>query len=324
MTPPFDPIKPLRFSSTDFPARDRLARVREVLAREIMRFEIEPRGDQPLQVDVTVRPLPGLSVAVSRFTASFNRHTSEMIDDDDPVLSIVTEGSCTWRQEGRSATLSAGQGLLTTRGAAGTLERHAVSRVINLRMKRKALQAHVPRFDEALIRPDLLDSAVLRLLAAYTGLLDERHPLGLEMGGAIALHLQDLVILVLGPGPDAAQLAESRGLRAARLNAIKMDIMAHLDRHDLGVDFLTQRHGLSERSIRALFQSENTTFTDYVRDQRLNRVHRLLRDPQYARQAISEIAFTCGFGDLSYFNRIFRRRFGETPSDVRAWSEPKK
>jgi AraC-like DNA-binding protein len=32
---------------------------------------------------------------------------------------------------------------------------------------------------------------------------------------------------------------------------------------------------------------------------------------------ISEIAFDCGFNDLSYFNRCFRRRFGLTPSAAR-------
>jgi AraC-like DNA-binding protein len=32
---------------------------------------------------------------------------------------------------------------------------------------------------------------------------------------------------------------------------------------------------------------------------------------------ISTIAFNCGFGDLSYFNRCFRHRFGATPSEVR-------
>jgi AraC-like DNA-binding protein len=30
------------------------------------------------------------------------------------------------------------------------------------------------------------------------------------------------------------------------------------------------------------------------------------------------MASECGFGDLSYFNRAFRRRFGATPTDVRA------
>ena len=32
---------------------------------------------------------------------------------------------------------------------------------------------------------------------------------------------------------------------------------------------------------------------------------------------ISDIALDCGFNDLSYFNRCFRRRFGLTPSSAR-------
>jgi len=35
-------------------------------------------------------------------------------------------------------------------------------------------------------------------------------------------------------------------------------------------------------------------------------------------QAIGAIALRVGFGDLSYFNRTFRRRYGMTPSDARA------
>jgi AraC-like DNA-binding protein len=32
---------------------------------------------------------------------------------------------------------------------------------------------------------------------------------------------------------------------------------------------------------------------------------------------VSDIAFDCGFNDLSYFNRCFRRRFGLTPTAAR-------
>lgn len=32
---------------------------------------------------------------------------------------------------------------------------------------------------------------------------------------------------------------------------------------------------------------------------------------------ISDVAFDCGFNDLSYFNRCFRRRFGLTPTAAR-------
>jgi AraC-like DNA-binding protein len=43
----------------------------------------------------------------------------------------------------------------------------------------------------------------------------------------------------------------------------------------------------------------------------------MLTDTRYADRTISDIAFAVGFGDLSTFNREFRRRFGVTPSDVR-------
>jgi AraC-like DNA-binding protein len=46
-------------------------------------------------------------------------------------------------------------------------------------------------------------------------------------------------------------------------------------------------------------------------------VHRKLIDLRFASQAISSLAFDAGFGDLSYFNRAFKRRYGATPSDVR-------
>ena len=46
----------------------------------------------------------------------------------------------------------------------------------------------------------------------------------------------------------------------------------------------------------------------------------MLSDPRLAERTISAIAYDAGFGDLSHFNRAFHRRYGETPSDVRAGS----
>jgi AraC-like DNA-binding protein len=51
---------------------------------------------------------------------------------------------------------------------------------------------------------------------------------------------------------------------------------------------------------------------------RLVRAHRLLTDPRWADRNIASIAFASGFGDLSYFNRTFKRLYGETPSDIRS------
>jgi AraC-like DNA-binding protein len=44
----------------------------------------------------------------------------------------------------------------------------------------------------------------------------------------------------------------------------------------------------------------------------------MLDNPWLGERTISAIAYEAGFADLSHFNRAFRRRYGETPSDVRA------
>jgi AraC-like DNA-binding protein len=85
----------------------------------------------------------------------------------------------------------------------------------------------------------------------------------------------------------------------------------------LSLQDIASRHKVSERYIQRLFERSGTTFTDFVVEQRLLLAHRLLCDPRNAARKVSDIAHTTGFGDVSYFHRAFRRRFGATPAEVR-------
>jgi len=55
-----------------------------------------------------------------------------------------------------------------------------------------------------------------------------------------------------------------------------------------------------------------------VVERRLLQARRLLADPNRRDRSIALIAFESGFGHLTYFNRAFRRRFGDTPTGLRA------
>lgn len=70
--------------------------------------------------------------------------------------------------------------------------------------------------------------------------------------------------------------------------------------------------------MRKLFESEGTSLSNFMLRQRLVRAHRMLGDISHAGRSITDIAYEAGFNDLSYFNRVFRRRYDATPSDVRA------
>jgi AraC-like DNA-binding protein len=69
--------------------------------------------------------------------------------------------------------------------------------------------------------------------------------------------------------------------------------------------------------VQMLFEAEGVTFSEFVLGRRLMRVYRELCDPRFNDTSISGFAIAAGFGDLSYFNRTFRRRFGMSPSELR-------
>jgi AraC-like DNA-binding protein len=160
------------------------------------------------------------------------------------------------------------------------------------------------------------DNGALRFLSSYVQLLEAQSPAPLQR--LAVAHVHDLVKLMLGTGEEVVELAGASGVRAARLRTIKQDIIRNLDRNDVSIGALAKRHQLTARYIQMLFESEGGTLTDFVLAQRLARAHRRLCDPRRAAEKISAVAFDCGFGDLSYFNRAFRARFGATPSEVRA------
>jgi AraC-like DNA-binding protein len=95
-------------------------------------------------------------------------------------------------------------------------------------------------------------------------------------------------------------------------------VQAHLRERDLSAETVARRQGLSPSYARKLFDLSGTSFSAFVLDQRLGLAYAMLRSPRFADLGVSAVAYDVGFGDLSYFNRVFRRRYGATPSEVRA------
>jgi AraC-like DNA-binding protein len=104
----------------------------------------------------------------------------------------------------------------------------------------------------------------------------------------------------------------------SRFAAIKQDIRQNITNLDLSLDWLAKRHGVAPRTIRNYFYTEDTNFTDWLMNARLDRAREMLVDQDHEHANIAWIAFECGFGDLSWFHHVFKRRFHMTPGQMRA------
>jgi len=307
-----------RFSTDNFPAPERLEAWQEIFGRKVVGVDTTPLSDAPFRVDLTVRALPGVTIIAEQHSPLRMARTSALLGDgDDGVVLGIPNTRCVAQQFGREVTIEPGDGVFLSNADVGAHTMPADSCLLGLSLSRSRLLPNLRNSDPILLRRIPRDTSALGLLKRYLALLSGEALTTPELRHAAANHIYDLAAVALGATRDAAGTAAGRGLAHARLAAIKADILKNLGDFNLSLPSLAKRHGVTPRYVRILFERQGTSFSDYVREQRLTRAFRLLTGPNHPHMLISAIAYEVGFGDVSNFNHAFRRFYGASPSQVR-------
>lgn len=83
----------------------------------------------------------------------------------------------------------------------------------------------------------------------------------------------------------------------------------------LSLEEIAQSVHFSPAYISSLFRKETgMTITDYIRKVRLSHALTML---EHSSSAVGEIAKTCGFFNISHFNRVFKKYTGNSPMELR-------
>jgi len=308
-----------RFSSDEFAEERRLSLFRERF-EGVLPFEIEAVEGARFFNDVTVVATPGLAIASGVSQGAMFRRTAPLTrQSDDLTLCITSKGRSRAFQRGAEMALGEGDAFLSAADVVSDSGSLDTSDCLSLRLPRAVLAASGIDLATAFARPIRRGSEGLALLTGYLGLTSDalRHG-SPALRGLVVSHIHDLVALVLGAGGEPGWRARGRGLTAARLAAIKHDIAQHLSEHGLCADDVARRQGISPSYVRKLLVADGVTFSGFVLERRVGRAHAMLANPRLSNLSVSEVAYEVGFGDLSYFNRSFRRTYGVRPSDVRA------
>lgn len=322
-----------RFSTDALPERDRVGVWREFFGRHIAGLDLEPVGSDPLRVDIEQKSLNRISVARALVTAYRGRRTRELLGDGrhDKVLLMPGYRGILAGQRGRETFVREGEAVLLAESDVLSLEQAGrqgngpPGRYLHVILPHEAVAALVPAVEDSVMHVIPAGNEALRLLRGYLGMLYAGDGLaGAYTARAVAGHVSDLAALAIGASADARELARRRGLGAARLARIQAYIRNAMTDPGLTLTAVARHVGVTPRYVRKLFAAEGTAFTDYLLSQRLERAGRMLETGAFDDLRISDIAYECGFGDLSYFNRAFRRRFSMTPSDMRAQSRARR
>jgi AraC-like DNA-binding protein len=310
----------IRFSTADLPEQDRLAIWREQYGRKVLRVDVEPRRDTPLEATMISRRGPDLQLLFAAMSAGRIARAREFLADGNDELALVVNRAGILRAagRGREITLRAGDAVLMSSGEVSAFERIATGGSFAMRIPHWILASLVADIDAAVMRFIPRGTPVLKLLMNYADpLLHDDVLAAPDLRRLAVTHVHDLVALTLGALREAANVAQGRGVRAARLATAKAYIADACGNAALSIGTVARHLGVTPRYLQSLFENDGGTFSNYLRSQRLARAHRMLTNPAFESRPVTAIAYEAGFADLSYFNRCFRQRYGATPRDIR-------
>jgi len=229
-------------------------------------------------------------------------------------------GPGAFSQRGREVNFNAATAVLGVCNDPLDLRTSDHSRWLQVAIPQTRLQGLVADVEDLVARPLDSGSPALLYLRRYVSLLAEPvdHP---DLIAQIETTLVDLVALALGAGRDSAEIARTRGLRAARLQEILASIREGFSNPRFSPNDIARKLGVRPRYVQTLLQEAGSTFTERVMELRLQRARAMLSDPRCDHMKVGEISEACGFSEISYFNRCFRRRFGLTPTAARGQPE---
>ncbi len=182
-----------------------------------------------------------------------------------------------------------------------------------LKVSRKVLSERVRDPDRFCARVIDATSGSAALFASMVAQVHARLPeLGTSAGELLGRQLLELLGLALddagGPIDNGASV-----VRAAHLTRVERFIRANLKHPDLSPGFIAAGCGISTRYLHDLFKDVNGTVSQHIRDQRLIAARDRLEASASVR--IADVAYRFGFSDQAQFSRLFKARFGVTPSE---------
>ena len=164
-------------------------------------------------------------------------------------------------------------------------------------------------------KSDPLNGAIAALLQKMRLAADRNPPFITLLRDALFALLA--ILVGESPGRDLSYRGQANSGMAHALKASRQFIDSRYRDPNFNMREMADTLRLSMRQIQRAFTSIGTTPTKYLLIKRLEHVRKEVDQIIAGRRTglISSIAFEAGFSDLSYFQRTFRRAFGNTPRD---------
>lgn len=232
-------------------------------------------------------------------------------------LKIQLEGTSRYAQDGRVAELQAGDFTLVDSTRPYQMSFDGANKVLVLGMTDTMLRRHVT-CPESLVAIRMCGQDSLNGILSDFALGLWRQFSGLNVD-SVGGNLVNAVLCLTAAA--YADVAAARPLGSAHLEALRLRIVHYIEKHlddsELSPRSIAAMLGRSSRYVHSIFTRGDETIARYILRRRLEECERALASSSQSRRSVSAIAFDYGFSSCTNFGKVFRERYGMTPTEYR-------
>jgi AraC-like DNA-binding protein len=306
----------------DMPATQRFDFWKSVLAETFVPLEVtRPGGSPDFRGQLYGRDLGTLRICQVQAEPHTALRTPRLVKAAPSgcyKLGLLRRGSAVLAQNGREAALRPGDFVLYDTDRPYTLGFAHEHRMLILLFPRDLLG--LPSQHVARLTATTMPGQRGGLGGLIGPFLTQVADVASQVDGRVALRLSgnvlDLLTTVLAERLDCPANDADSAHRALMLR-ITAFIEENLASPDLSPQLIAAANHISLRQLHKLFHATGTTVGGWIRQRRLERCGRDLRDPALVDRPVAAIGARWGYPDPAHFSRLFKSAYGMGPRDYR-------
>jgi AraC-like DNA-binding protein len=246
----------------------------------------------------------------------------KFVNDDQGHIYVATpvRGSCLVRQDDIEVLIRPGDIATFDSSRPYSLEMHEPFELISVRTRHETVGLHERNTrlvtgalwggsGVGALACDILTS-IGRLMSDLDDSISES--LGSTLTGVVSTLFAERLSAAVAEPAAGRQLMLLRILRFAE---------RRLNDPTLSPAYLARRYNVSLRYLQLLFAEQETSPARWIRDERLARIRADLRNPRLGHLSVAALGERWGLIGASQVSRLFRLKYGLTPSDFRRGAE---
>lgn len=240
-------------------------------------------------------------------------------DQEYFTFSRPVSGPLLFEQDGRDVVVESGSLVLLNQTSPYRASTNACYHAFSISIPKKLLLQRAPHIGPFYKLETVKFSPRGQLLAHFSQHLSEGIAVWSETE-IITLREQllDLIILLMVNDKDAPLSPATAGIKAAhRERAIAFIKYNHCN-PQLNPNAIATACGISVGYLHKIFHAVDLRVEHYLYAQRLETCRNLLANPLHQHQSVQQIAYKSGFAHPSHFSRLFKEKYGMSPSEFRA------